>query len=80
MQLEEILSELENNTGKFPHLALEKAIEERSAIPAFLTSAAIAMTKPLSGLDFERFRHCMNHSSMSTGYFISSLSGISVLG
>ncbi|AUB37197.1 hypothetical protein COO91_03135 [Nostoc flagelliforme CCNUN1] len=38
--------------------------QPRSAIPAFLTSGAIAMTKPLSGLDFERFRHCMNHSSM----------------
>jgi hypothetical protein len=36
MQLEEILSELENNTGKFPHLALEKAIEERSAITPLL--------------------------------------------
>jgi len=38
MQLEEILSELENNTGKFPDLALERAIEERSAItPILLT-------------------------------------------
>ncbi|WP_341530353.1 DUF1186 domain-containing protein [Nostoc sp. UHCC 0302] len=39
MQLEEILSELENNTGKFPRLALERAIEERSAItPVLLTT------------------------------------------
>ncbi|MBC6431473.1 glycosyltransferase family 2 protein, partial [Nostoc sp. HG1] len=29
------------------------------AKPAFLSKRAIAMTKPLSGLDFERFRHCM---------------------
>ncbi|WP_181374330.1 hypothetical protein [Nostoc commune] len=32
--------------------------------PAFLTSGAIAITKPLSGLDFERFRHCTNHNNM----------------
>ncbi len=39
MQLEEILSELENNTGKFPSLALERAIEEREAItPVLLAS------------------------------------------
>ncbi|SRR5579883_44715 len=36
MQLEEILSELENNTGKFPHLALERAIQEREAITPVL--------------------------------------------
>ncbi|QFS49716.1 hypothetical protein GXM_07210 [Nostoc sphaeroides CCNUC1] len=35
-----------------------------SALPAFLTSGAIAMSKPLSGLDFEHFRHCTNHNSM----------------
>lgn len=29
MQLKEILAKLENNTGKFPHQALEKAIEEK---------------------------------------------------
>ncbi|MGF1677439.1 MAG: DUF1186 domain-containing protein, partial [Rivularia sp. (in: cyanobacteria)] len=39
MQLEEILSELENNIGKFPHQALERAIEEREAItPVLLTT------------------------------------------
>jgi hypothetical protein len=32
MQLEEILSELENNTGIFPRLAVERAIEEQAAI------------------------------------------------
>ncbi|GAX38927.1 hypothetical protein [Nodularia sp. NIES-3585] len=32
--------------------------------PGFLTSFAIAITKPLSGLDFERFRYSTNHSSM----------------
>ncbi len=36
MQLEEILSELENNTGKFPRLALKRAIEEREAITPLL--------------------------------------------
>lgn len=36
MQLEEILSELENNTGTFPRLALERAIEEREAITPVL--------------------------------------------
>ena len=39
MQLEEILSELENSTGKFPYQALGKAIEEREAItPLLLTT------------------------------------------
>jgi Protein of unknown function (DUF1186) len=33
------LSELENNTGKFPRLALERAIEERSAITPILLTA-----------------------------------------
>lgn len=32
MELEQILSELENNTGEFPRLALKRAIEEREAI------------------------------------------------
>ncbi|AFZ56729.1 DUF1186 family protein [Anabaena cylindrica FACHB-243] len=36
MQLEEILSELENNTGKFPRLALERAIQEQEAITPLL--------------------------------------------
>jgi hypothetical protein len=36
MQLEEILSELENNTGVFPRLAVERAIEEQEAITPFL--------------------------------------------
>ncbi len=39
MQLEEILSELENSTGQFPYQALDKAIEEREAItPLLLTT------------------------------------------
>ena len=39
MQLEEILYQLENNTGKFPYKALERAIEEREAItPMLLTT------------------------------------------
>ncbi len=39
MQLEEILSDLENHTGSFPHLALERAIAEREAItPILLTT------------------------------------------
>ena len=36
MQLEEILSELKNNTGVFPRLAVERAIEEQEAITPFL--------------------------------------------
>jgi Protein of unknown function (DUF1186) len=36
MELEEILSELENNTREFPRLALERAIEEREAITPIL--------------------------------------------
>lgn len=36
MQLEEILSELENNNGIFPRLALEKAIENREAMTPLL--------------------------------------------
>ena len=36
MQLEEILSELENNTGVFPRLAVERAIEEQEAITPLL--------------------------------------------
>ncbi len=39
MQLEEILSELENNTGKFPLQALERAIEEKEAITPFLLTS-----------------------------------------
>ncbi len=39
MQLEEILSELELNTGKFPHQALERAIEEKEAITPFLLTS-----------------------------------------
>ncbi|BBD70058.1 RpoD family RNA polymerase sigma factor [Nostoc commune NIES-4072] len=38
--------------------------DEGETEPAFLTSGAIAITKPLSGLDFERFRHCTNHNNM----------------
>lgn len=36
MNLEEILAELEYNTGTFPRLALERAIEEREAITPLL--------------------------------------------
>lgn len=36
MQLEEIISKLENNNGKLPRQALEKAIEERQAITPLL--------------------------------------------
>jgi hypothetical protein len=36
MQLSEILSELENNTGKFPHVAVERAIHEKEAITPVL--------------------------------------------
>ena len=39
MQLSEILSELENNTGKFPRLALERAIEERETITRVLLAS-----------------------------------------
>jgi hypothetical protein len=39
MQLEEILSALENNTGTFPRLAVQRAIEEREAITPFLLAA-----------------------------------------
>ena len=36
MEVKEILSELENNTGKFPREALERAIESKEAITPFL--------------------------------------------
>jgi hypothetical protein len=36
MELTEIISELENYTGKFPRLALEKAIEQKEAITPLL--------------------------------------------
>ncbi|WP_373527615.1 DUF1186 domain-containing protein [Nostoc sp.] len=52
MELEEILSELENNTGKFPRLALERAIEERSAItPVLLTALENFSNNPEELLD-----------------------------
>lgn len=38
MQVEDILSKLENNTGVFPRRALERAIEEKEAITPFLLS------------------------------------------
>jgi hypothetical protein len=40
MELEQILSELENNTGEFPRLALKRAIEEREAITPNRASAS----------------------------------------
>ena len=36
MEVKEILSELENNTGKFPREALERAIESKEEITPFL--------------------------------------------
>jgi hypothetical protein len=58
MQLEEILSELENNTGKFPHLALEKAIEERSAITPLLLETLEKFSNNLEELlDKDRHRN-----------------------
>ena len=36
MQLQEIISNLENNKGKLPRLALERAIEEKEAITPLL--------------------------------------------
>jgi hypothetical protein len=52
MQLEEILSELENNTGKFPRLALERAIEEQLAItPILLTTLENFSNNPSELLD-----------------------------
>ncbi|MFW9262857.1 DUF1186 domain-containing protein [Nostoc sp. CALU 546] len=52
MQLEEILSELENNTGKFPRLALERAIEEKLAItPILLTTLENFSNNPSELLD-----------------------------
>ncbi|RCJ31915.1 hypothetical protein A6769_29280 [Nostoc punctiforme NIES-2108] len=38
MQLEKILAQLKTNTGKFPHLALKRAIEEQEAITPILLS------------------------------------------
>lgn len=38
MQVEEILSKLENNTEVFPRRALERAIEEKEAITPLLLS------------------------------------------
>ncbi len=52
MQLEEILSELENNTGKFLRLALERAIEEQLAItPILLTTLENFSNNPSELLD-----------------------------
>ncbi|MEA5508079.1 DUF1186 domain-containing protein [Halotia wernerae UHCC 0503] len=50
MQLEEILSELENNTGTFPRLALERAIEEREAITPILLSTLESWSNNLEEL------------------------------
>ncbi|MBC1220764.1 DUF1186 domain-containing protein, partial [Nostoc sp. UCD120] len=36
MQLKKILAQLKTNTGKFPRLALERAIEEQEAITPIL--------------------------------------------
>jgi len=41
---------------------IEPEIDEQVVSSRWTT--AIAITKPLSGLDFERFRHCTNHNSM----------------
>lgn len=50
MQLEEILTELENNTGSFPRLALERGIEERSAITPVLLSTLESLSNNLEEL------------------------------
>ncbi|WP_414575333.1 DUF1186 domain-containing protein [Anabaena sp. CCY 9402-a] len=50
MQLEEILLELENNTKKFPRLALERAIEEREAITPILLSTLERLSNNLEEL------------------------------
>jgi hypothetical protein len=47
MQLEEILSALENNTGTFPRLAIERAIEEREAITPLLLAILAECNKNL---------------------------------
>jgi signal transduction histidine kinase len=43
---------------------MQSLADQQRLKPAFLTSAAITTTKPLPCLDLERFRHCINHSSM----------------
>ncbi|MCF4970778.1 DUF1186 domain-containing protein [Nostoc sp. CMAA1605] len=50
MQLAEILAELENNTGTFPRLALERAIEEREAITPVLLSTLENLSNNLEEL------------------------------
>ncbi len=50
MQLEEILSELKNYTGTFPRLALERAIESKSAITPFLLATLESCTNNLEML------------------------------
>ncbi|MEA5549848.1 DUF1186 domain-containing protein [Anabaena cylindrica UHCC 0172] len=50
MQLEEILSALENHTGIFPRLAVERAIEEREAITPLLLATLAECNKNLEVL------------------------------
>lgn len=50
MQLEEILSELENNTGRFPRLALERALEEREALTPILLATLERLSNNLEEL------------------------------
>jgi hypothetical protein len=51
MNLEEILAELEYNTGTFPRLALERAIEEREAITPLLLAILEKYKDNLEELD-----------------------------
>jgi hypothetical protein len=50
MELTEIIAELENNTGKFPRLALERAIEEKEAITPILLATLEKWKDNLEGL------------------------------
>jgi Protein of unknown function (DUF1186) len=50
MQIEEILSELENTTGKFPVVAIERAREEREAITPRLLSTLEELSNNLEEL------------------------------
>ncbi|MBW4617172.1 MAG: DUF1186 family protein [Desmonostoc vinosum HA7617-LM4] len=50
MQIEEILSELENNTGKFPLVAIERAREERETITPRLLSILEELSNNLEEL------------------------------
>ena len=58
MELTEIIAELENYTGKFPRLALERAIEERSAITPLLLAT------------LEKWKHNLEELLEQSDYFL----------